>query len=108
MEVLSRCDKIIVANEVKFSFTEAASVNVGNNVTVNLLIPPELKHSLEINLQSLEKKKDKVTKNLKKLQNMMSTEGYLSNASVQARNNNEKKVRLLYIAVAFKICFFVL
>ncbi|XP_018319909.1 valine--tRNA ligase isoform X2 [Agrilus planipennis] len=69
--------------------------SVGDVAKIEIFLPKEQRQLLELDLQKLEKKREKLIKELNKLETMTSSESYRNNAPPEAQRTHSKKILAL-------------
>ncbi|KAK5640482.1 hypothetical protein RI129_011293 [Pyrocoelia pectoralis] len=92
---LAACDRVVVTPTEAVDTKETVCETIGSHTTINLLLPPDLSKTLDIDLKRLEKKKEKVLLEVEKMRKMMSAESYRINAARKVQQTHAKKIQLL-------------
>ncbi|VEN34302.1 unnamed protein product, partial [Callosobruchus maculatus] len=88
---LSGCYKLTNGTADGSSMEKLVQDIVGD-VTINLVVPEELKRAIEVDLPKVEEKKNKLIKSLTKMEKMISGETYIINATAEQQENHSKKI----------------
>lgn len=91
---LSACNSVTVMDVIDplHLTNETVSDTVGSYGKVYLLVPEDIRRAFEGDIHKLEKKRGKLEAELKKIQRIVSAEGYQINVSGNVKESNLKKV----------------
>src|SRR5699024_2752806 len=96
IEDLSALHKLTIASEIgQSALKDAISDRVAGDTLIHLIVPSDLRKSLELDLPKLEAKKAKLIKEMEKMERMMSGDNYKVKATEEAQRTHARKVGLV-------------
>lgn len=93
VEDLSSCAAVTVMNEIDVDLAaKGITDHVGTQARVYLFVPEEVRRAFDADVSKLDRKRDKLAIELRKIRTIVSTDDYKMKASQHAKDSDLKKV----------------
>ncbi|KAJ8961322.1 hypothetical protein NQ317_001281 [Molorchus minor] len=97
---LTACHQLNISSHIEAdTLKNCVKDNIGES-TIYMVIPDDLRKSIELDLPKMEMKKEKVLKDLHKMMKMVSGDTYGINATLEAQESHAKKIASLEEKIA--------
>lgn len=89
---LSACHNVDISNQINGCLLRNTARDTVRDTEIYLAVSDELKRALELDLSKMDKKKEKLLKELEKMNRMISGDTYQVNTTAEARQIHSDKV----------------